>query len=359
MRSPGLGCATGASIAAAGGLLARALGAGAVVALGAGAALCGVVALGAGAALCGVVALGAGASMACECAACGLLAGPGALFAIGAAATATGGPLAGARGAATLEAGELSLARARTATVVGVLPVRLARLLPCMPCGSGMPLARVGALAGAGALRAGWLGGALRDETGSRVEEGAAPNGSLRVDGRVGEEDGAPETRVSGAGSSSPSLIVAPRFAGLLGAGLLGVGLLEAGLLEAGLLEAGLLEAERPEAGEPLGPAGMGPDAPLRGAPASVRVLRGSERTLSSESHRDGSGRPSSRLPERRWVPVVPAPSSGSGLSSILFMPGVLSTGGGSSHSEGGTRASATLALAADGGRDKERERPG
>lgn len=74
------------------------------------------------------------------------------------------------------------------------------------------------------------------------------------------------------------------------------------------------------------------------GRASSRRLARGDKSASASESQSDGSGLPNSRLPDRRCVPVAKAPSSGSGHSSILFMPGVLSTGGGSSHSEGGTR---------------------
>lgn len=53
-----------------------------------------------------------------------------------------------------------------------------------------------------------------------------------------------------------------------------------------------------------------------------VTFPRGGKFSSSSEPHREGSG-----LPERSRDPVVLARSSGSGPSSILFMPGVHSTG--------------------------------
>jgi hypothetical protein len=179
---------------------------------------------------------------------------------------------------ATLEAGELSLARGATAPGAGVLPARFARLLPCSPAGIGMPLALAGALAGGGVLpRAGWRVVALA---------GAA--------------------RADAGGSLSAALLGA--FA-------------------------------RPSASAVLGLGATRRDGALWRSsigPLSVRrlALEGN-RASSSESQSDGSGLPSSRLPERRCVPASTAPSSGSGHSSVLFMPGVLSTGGGSSHSKG------------------------
>jgi hypothetical protein len=213
----------------------------------------------------------------------------------GGSSASPGGVAAGAAGAgedgATLAAGELPLVRGPTTPDAGVLPVRFARPLPSRPTGIGMPLARAGPLDGGGVL--------------------------LRADWRV-----------AGAALSGTSL----------------------GWAALGSF-AGRSALEVPRRGAPRRDGAVWRSS--IGRPPPPPLPRGGKPAASSESHSDGSGLPSSRLPERRCVPVAKAPSSGSGHSSILFMPGVLSTGGGSSHSEGGTRSSATLTLAADAAQDK------
>jgi hypothetical protein len=150
--------------------------------------------------------------------------------------------------------------------------------------------------------------------------------------------------------SASPGIGMPLARAGTLGGVLLGPSALA--LLALALLALALLGRGAPRRDGAVWRSSIGSASSI-GRASSRPLARGDKSASASESQSDGSGLPNSRLPERRCVPMAKAPSSGSGHSSILFMPGVLSTGGGSSHSEGGTRASATLTLAADGAQDK------